>query len=112
MNDIDIAHLDTLAYERARREIDECRLILHAHWVAFNHLGELTIDYDEWDDIACRLDRLHDQYPTLVHYGYEAEWFYDWDTNDWNELPTTPYILQVANEMVDRRERMEGWVAA
>ena len=68
MNDIDIAHLDTLAYERARREIDECRLILHAHWVAFNHLGELTIDYDEWDDIACRLDRLDTPFVDLWYY--------------------------------------------
>lgn len=104
MNDVEIAHLDPLVYEQARREIDQCRLILHAHWVAFNHLGVLTVDYEEWDSIACRLDRLHDQWPGLVHHGYEAEWFYTWDTGDWIDLPTTAYILEVANEMVDRME--------
>lgn len=108
MSDLALAHLGPIEYDRVRKEIDQCRLILHVHWVAFNHLGVQTIDYNEWDDIACRLDRLHDEYPTLVHYGYEAEWFYDWDTSNWNELPTTTYILNLANEVADRQERWEA----
>ena len=112
MNDLEVAHLGLLEYERARHEIDECRLVLHAHWVAFNHLGELLIDPDEWDSVACQLDRLHDTYPVLVDEGYEAEWFSSWDTSNWNELPTTPYILEIANNMVDRREEVEGRNAA
>lgn len=111
MNESELAHVDTLMYEQARREIDQCRFMLHVHWVALNHLGALTIDYDEWDDMACRLDSLHDTWPLLVHEGYEADYFMRWDASDWNDLPVTPYILTAANEMIDRMERIgfEVW---
>jgi hypothetical protein len=102
MTESTIAHMSELEYLRIRQEIDEVRMVLHAHWVAYNHLGVLTIDYDEWDDIAVRLDRLHEKYPSFAFEGYEAEYFYDWDTDDMFDLPVTPYILEVATKLIER----------
>jgi hypothetical protein len=102
-NDIHIDYLDEKDYWRARKEIDDVRVILHAHWIAFNYFGVLTIDYDEWDDIASNLDRLHWKYPTLVNDGYEAEFFEHWDAEDFQDLPVTPYIAEVAAKMIARQ---------
>lgn len=99
---------DQLRFFQARILIDEVRLILHTHWVAFNHLGVQTIDFDEWDAISLKLDILHDEYPTLVADGYEAEYFQHWDTCDWSELPVTPYVLDIAIKMVEREEYLAG----
>lgn len=99
---------DQLRFYQARVLIDEVRLILHAHWVAFNYIGVQTIDFNEWDHISLQLDVLHDEYPTLVGDGYEAEIFQSWDTNDWSDLPVTPYILGIAHKMVNRQEYLAG----
>lgn len=101
--DIHIDYLDEKDFWRARTEIDDVRVILHAHWIAFNYFGVLTIDYDEWDDLASRLDRLHWKYPTLVSEGYEGEYFEKWDAEDFNDLPLTPYICEVTARMITRQ---------
>lgn len=98
-----IDYPDDPEYWRARNHIDQTRVILHAHWIAFNYLGVLTIDFDEWDDIAMKLDRLHDEFPGLIDHGYEAEHFLDFNIDNLIDLPVTDYIVNVATAMIRRQ---------
>lgn len=92
-----------LEYYRLLREIDQLRLILHAHWIAYNYLGFLTIDYDEFDDIATRLGCIHDDHPDLALQGYESDFFAGWNEEEsMGDMPVTPYILEVALKMAYR----------
>lgn len=95
--------MNQLQYHRLLREIDELRIILHAHWIAFNYLGVLVIDYDEWDDMAIRLERIQQEHPDLALQGYEADFFAGWsEEGGMGDMPVTPYILDVATSMARR----------